>query len=284
MDLHAALSRVFRRSYAAKLFLVAFIGTHVPLLALVLWMLLRPGEHDPMLTRAAVIALLATLVGTAATLYALHRLLHPVRAAAEAIDAYERVQSIPDLPEHGDDEASRLMRGINRNIRRIEENMRALQDVAVRDSLTQAYNRRGSEQALADSVARAQAQGTPFCLVVADMDDLKQINDAFGHAAGDLALVELVDAARASLREDEWISRWGGDEFLIGLHDDPEGAYRRVAAWQQALAGSQRPLHASVGMANLQPGLSAHYLYRVADAAMYRAKHGGGRRIVRAEG
>lgn len=283
MNVHGAMSQVIRRSYAGKMFAVAFLGTHIPLLALILWMLLRSDQHDPMLTQVALIALLATLAGTALTLYLLHRLLHPVRASAAALDAYDRDRVLPELPDHGDDEASRLMRGVNRNIRSIDETLGELEHLALHDPLTQALNRRGAEQALAESVRHAREARGPFSLVVVDADNLKPINDEHGHAAGDQALISMVANAQRMLGDGEWIGRWGGDEFLIGLHDEADAAREKLARWMASLGQSQFPLHASAGISVLRPGQSAQALYRIADAAMYRAKHEGGQRIISAD-
>lgn len=282
MRLYRALNRLFPRSYSAKLFFAAFIGTHVPLIALVMWMLLREGSHDPLLTRAALVALLATLVGTALAFWLLHRLLLPVRMAARALDDYERDQSLPEFRLDGDDDAAILLRGVHRNLRRIDADRRELEGMLVRDALTGALNRRGCEQRLAQSVSDARRNGTPFTLVVADMDDLKQINDAQGHAAGDQALVELVQAALMHLDTGDWIGRWGGDEFLIGMHVDIEQAEPIVQAWIDALTQFPQPMRASVGITGWVATDSAQDVYRKADAAMYAAKFGGGQRIMRA--
>ena len=82
MKLYAAMDRVFRRSYAVKLFAVAFVGTHIPLLALLGWSLWRGWDSDPLLVQVAILCLFATLAGTALTFYLLHGLLAPVRASA----------------------------------------------------------------------------------------------------------------------------------------------------------------------------------------------------------
>ncbi|NEL80535.1 MAG: GGDEF domain-containing protein, partial [Xanthomonas perforans] len=110
----------------------------------------------------------------------------------------------------------RLLRGINRSLRGIDAGMRDLKKHALFDPLTEALNRRGCEQAMRDSVTAAQREGWPFVLFVLDMDNLKPINDRFGHLAGDRVLVRLVESAYGWLGAQDWIGRWGGDEFLIG--------------------------------------------------------------------
>lgn len=279
MPLRATMGKVFRHSSAARLFAIAFVGTHLPLLALVGWLLVRSGPQDGRLAWVGLAALLATVVGIVLTIGVLPRLLDPVRAAAEALEAYDRRQQLPELPEHGGDEVARLMRGINRIIRRIDDALRELRTMALRDSLTRVYNRRGCQQTLAESVEAAASQGFAFHLAVVDLDNLKPINDQYGHAAGDKALVDLAESVLGILGPDEWLGRWGGDEFMIGFRGDAGEVRARVLEWLARLTGTEPPLQASVGLASLRPGLSAQALYRQADEAMYRAKQAGGHRI-----
>ena len=161
--------------------------------------------------------------------------------------------------------------------------MRELERHALEDVLTGGRNRRGCEQAMADSVAAARRDGTPFMLCVVDLDNLKTINDAGGHAAGDAALRAVVDSARAWLGADDWIGRWGGDEFVVGIRDERDAACARLRGWLDAMGLGARGgarVYASVGCAPLQPGQDAVQLYRQADAAMYQAKFAGGGRVV----
>ena len=95
-------------------------------------------------------------------------------------------------------------------------------------------------------------------------------------------LVALVEGARGWLGERDWIGRWGGDEFLVGVHDTLPVANARVEGWLEQLSASDRDVQvrASVGCAPYRPGEDAMRLYREADAAMYRAKAAGGRKLV----
>src|SRR5690606_32272095 len=104
------------------------------------------------------------------------------------------------------------------------------------------------------------------------------INDEHGHAAGDRALIRVVESARQWLGPRDWVGRWGGDEFLLGIHDDLGPARQRVLDWMATLAEPRAigfPVHASAGGACFR-GQSASTLYREADEAMYEAKYGGG--------
>ena len=119
------------------------------------------------------------------------------------------------------------------------------------------------------------AERAAFTVAVLDMDALKHINDQHGHDAGDRALVRIVDGLRPLLGPNDWICRQGGDEFLLGLHDDVRTLEVRLADWSAALVASDPLLRLSIGLAGYVPGEHAHALCRRADTAMYRAKRSG---------
>lgn len=287
MRLYRGLARVFPRSFTAKLMAVVFFGLHVPLLVLLLWMAATGHYERGMMWTVVGVVLLATLLGTAMAMMALYRLMAPLRQAADALEAYYDEQRLPHLPDLGHDEIGRLLRSINRNLHGVDAGLRDLRRSVLLDPLTQALNRRGCEQALADSAAWASETDRPLTLFVVDLDNLKPINDAHGHLAGDQVLVRLVDTARQWLRGPDWIGRWGGDEFLLAVHADGNEAGERVTRWLAQLAAPARagdpPVQASAGAAGYRPGDDLREAYRRADAAMYRAKHAGGGRLLRAE-
>ena len=282
MSVYRLLARLFPRSYRARLLTVVFVCTSLPMQALVVWLLLNGNSEPERQILGTTIALLATFAGTLVSLFLLYKLIEPLRRAADAVDAYYHNQQLPRLPDAGPDEMGRLMRGINRCLRGVDAGVRQLERHALQDPLTEALNRRGCEQALQDSVAAAARDQAPFALVVVDLDNLKPINDEHGHAAGDRALIRLVEAARLWLGEQDWVGRWGGDEFLVGIHDDLGPARQRVTAWLASLAdpgGTGFPVQASAGCA-CYSGQDAMHLYREADAAMYEAKFAGGNALV----
>lgn len=278
------LSRFFPRSYQAKLLAVAFCCTTLPLLVLALWLLAQERATPDELVSAAVLGLAAVIAGGVLSLLLLNKLLAPLRLAADALDQYYREQKLPWLPAVGDDDMARLLRGINRCLRGIDVGRRQLERHAIEDPLTHALNRRGCERALADSMTLASNGHRPLVLLVVDLDNLKQINDEHGHVAGDRALTSVVDTARRTcLGEHDWIGRWGGDEFVLGMHDGLEAVKMRVNDWLGLLETSEEgrfPVYVSAGCANYRPGVSMDALYRQADDAMYEAKFSGGHRLI----
>lgn len=284
MRIYNVLSRVFPRSYRAKLLAVVLCCTLLPMLALVGWLLANNGEDPGHLVLGTTIGLSATLAGTFLSLLLIYHLLNPLRRAADALDAYYCDQALPRLPTGGSDEMGRLLRGIHRCLHGIDAGLQELERHALEDALTHSLNRRGCEQAMARSVAEGMQRNEPFVLFVIDLDNLKPINDQQGHAAGDRALVAVVESARACcLGPRDWIGRWGGDEFLIGMHDAIAPAQDRIRAWLRVLARPRDgalPVLVSAGCAQWVPGQDAVQLYRQADSAMYEAKFSGGHRLV----
>lgn len=164
-----------------------------------------------------------------------------------------------------------------------------LRHLSTTDALTGLLNRRGFEGTLARVVDRARMEKRGGALFYVDLDNFKQINDRFGHAQGDAALVATADILRAQLRVRDPIGRLGGDEFVAWLDDiDRAEAVIKAEALQSAAQelarfapGVEKPLGFSIGIAMLrgtdpegeQDSLDA--LMARADEAMYRIKHGG---------
>ncbi len=159
---------------------------------------------------------------------------------------------------------------------------------ALVDGLTGIANRRECEDALSQEIARAGRMGTPFTLVVADLDDFKRINDMYGHEAGDDVLREFASVLRLTLRESDLPGRWGGEEFVLLLPGtDVEGGVQLAERVRAALR--ERSFHgrdgavfgvtSSFGVAQLQPGEGERALFGEADRALYQAKRLGKDRV-----
>jgi diguanylate cyclase (GGDEF)-like protein len=282
LRVYRALSRVFPRSFRAKLMAVVLGCITLPLLVLMGWVMLRVTDPQRLYSDA-LIAICVTLAGTLLALLLIYQLLKPLRLMAQVVEAYQLEHRLPELPEDGRDELGLLMRGINCGLREIDDGIRELQRSALEDPLTGALNRRGSEKALLDCIELAEREDSPLVLYVVDVDNLKPVNDALGHAAGDGMLIDLVARSRGWLGPHDWIGRLGGDEFVLCVHDEMESSNAMVQRWLDALAAPRADgpqVRASAGCARYRPGLDAMQLHREADAAMYRAKASGGGKLV----
>jgi len=175
--------------------------------------------------------------------------------------------------------------------RRLAELLGDAERLARTDALTGLANARAFTERLAQEVARAHRDGTPLCLGYVDVDNLKGINDALGHAAGDELLREVAQAIRQSVRTSDVAARLGGDEFAIlfvGMRQDAaEATARRLLDRLKRLDDLHpgRNVGASIGIATYAtPPDSPEEMIRSADAAMYDAKQRGKGRVVLWEG
>ncbi len=117
LSLYSRLSRMgWPRSYAGKMLFVAFLGTHVPLLTLLAYFIISVSPSGDYTLRVGAVALVATLLGTGATLFGLHRLLAPILFTQRSLRAYLADRELPDLPSSFADEAGALMADTNHTL------------------------------------------------------------------------------------------------------------------------------------------------------------------------
>ncbi|WP_287124075.1 diguanylate cyclase [Chromohalobacter sp.] len=164
-----------------------------------------------------------------------------------------------------------------------------LEEASIRDALTGLYNRRFLDETLARELARAERQVVPLCVLMLDIDHFKPINDDYGHALGDRALVAVAELLNAHVRRDDIVCRYGGEEFVIIMPGaDLDAAQRRgdhlrrcVSALDvEANVPAPIRLTVSLGLACYpQHGDNAERLLHSADMALYEAKQGGRNRL-----
>lgn len=163
----------------------------------------------------------------------------------------------------------------------------ALWEAAAVDGLTGCLRREAFQATLSGAVAEARASGGRLSLIVADVDDLKAVNDRHGHAGGDAAIRMVATEIARGLRSNDIVGRLGGDEFAALMAGAPladaVAAAERVRAGVAAAngAGADAAVKAtvSIGVAELANGESATELMARADAALYAAKHGDRNRV-----
>ncbi len=162
-----------------------------------------------------------------------------------------------------------------------------LAELSESDPLTGLRNTRGFSNRLNDEVTRFSRYHEPLALLFVDLDGLKQINDRYGHRAGDAALRRVAHAIRAELRRTDTGARWGGDEFAILAPNTPAPAASALAERIRALVARQDVpwrLTASIGLASVDAtqadqAIDPGTLMQMADAALYEAKRHGGNRV-----
>jgi len=168
---------------------------------------------------------------------------------------------------------------------------RKLRHQADHDALTDLLNRRAFQVALSNEVGRARTAGEECSVLVFDVDDLKHVNDSFGHAAGDSLLRQVATALRQRLRSGDVIARLGGDEFAVLLPGAGPAQAERVAGHllehlRSTVWHGLRRTTASIGTASLDPVRcsTAEQMLKAADVAMYEAKDSGRDRVVVSSG
>jgi diguanylate cyclase (GGDEF)-like protein len=194
-------------------------------------------------------------------------------------------RSKPDLLTGFSDEAGRLMADAWHAIEYLDSTIRSLEGLSGTDHLTGLPNRRSGEERLAEDLARAKRRGTFLTVAVVDVDKFKTINDTHGHRAGDLCIRHAADVMGRSVREGDWLARWGGDECVLALWDaslfaSPEAALGRINAELRRSpvrlsGGEELVLSISVGARRYAGEDDFREILAKADAAMYQAKREG---------
>ena len=161
-----------------------------------------------------------------------------------------------------------------------ETKLKAVEELALRDALTGLANRRNVEERMEWRIEHQQG----FCVVVLDLNRFKQVNDTYGHLAGDDLLKQFSQELRSNLRGSDLAGRWGGDEFIVVLDCDLKGAKCQIERMQKWVFGEYSiqlgpgkgelkvRVDASVGVAQWQPGETLQEVIDRADAAMYKDK------------
>ena len=157
------------------------------------------------------------------------------------------------------------------------------------DAVTGCMNHRAMRRRLHEEIGRAHRSDTPLACLLIDLDDFKQINDRYGHPAGDAALRAVAQALMGEFRAFDRVARYGGDEFVVilpnaELQSAAAAAGRALArlASLPTVAGSTAGIKASVGAAQWQAPMTPDALLGACDTALLQSKRDGKGRVTRA--
>jgi diguanylate cyclase (GGDEF)-like protein len=160
-------------------------------------------------------------------------------------------------------------------------------NMTITDGLTDVSNKKKLDSDLAKEISRALRHSRELSLLMIDIDHFKDVNDTYGHLAGDSVLRDLAGILQRRLRPDDEIGRCGGEEFLTILPETPlEGAIRIAEELRRlveehscTVEGEQIKVTVSIGVAELRPGMDMKAFYKAADDMMYQAKRSGRNKV-----
>lgn len=200
--------------------------------------------------------------------------------AARAVDTAMLDEIASDPRDERIRDLRRELDALRRENRILKISVAELERVSERDTLTPLYNRRYFITALHQRIARVARDNICATLVYVDVNQLKAINDEYGHAAGDFALIEIASRLAGAIRGSDIAARIGGDEFGLLLdHMTADDAKAQIARFAHLLRdvptefeGRTIPLSACFGIATLEGDMNETDVLAAADRDMYRAK------------
>ncbi|MBR9986124.1 MAG: diguanylate cyclase [Desulfosarcina sp.] len=163
-------------------------------------------------------------------------------------------------------------------------------DEALKDPLTRIDNRRGFGKKLKETISKARADGTSLCLIIADIDHFKKVNDTHGHLVGDNVIRMVAATIKESIKGRDLAARLGGEEFAILLPDTPfDGAmklandmrlaFERLDLKKKSTGESLGKISLSFGVTNYKKGETAEEFVNRADEALYQSKNTGRNKV-----
>ena len=169
-----------------------------------------------------------------------------------------------------------LIKRLRRQLLEKQDHYYVLRNLAMIDPLTGLYNRRFAEQRLAAEVARSERRGHPLTVLALDLNNFKEINDTFGHPAGDQVLQEFASRLNKVIRGSDLAVRLGGDEFLVVLPEctleQLKLVLERLRSFELDWQGQKIPVTFSAGWKDYEMGDRPEEMLARADQALYSSK------------
>lgn len=172
--------------------------------------------------------------------------------------------------------------------RRMEQENQVLEEIAKFDPLTHLLNRRSMNTYMHEVMERVKEKQETFCLIMADIDNFKRINDTYGHDCGDKVLIAVSNAISCCVRENDYVCRWGGEEILILVQADLESACKiaericcDVASKGVSYKGQAVRFTITMGVSEYQKGTNIRAMIEKADQNLYHGKVNGKNQVVR---
>lgn len=159
---------------------------------------------------------------------------------------------------------------------------RSLRTMVEQDALTELFNRRCADRKLKQLIQKSKDKGTPLSLAIGDIDFFKKVNDTYGHDCGDIVLKQVSQALREQMRNEGFVARWGGEEFLLVFeHSDKETAKKSLERLADNIRSLKIPYEGQTVTLTMTFGLAGgsdtnlNVLLRKADDRLYEGKNSG---------
>jgi diguanylate cyclase (GGDEF)-like protein/PAS domain S-box-containing protein len=206
-----------------------------------------------------------------------------------------RVIVMHDITEHKwlENDLKYANEALTHQLQEINKLRATLQEQAIRDPLTNVYNRRYLAEFLNNEVARADRENSPLSVLIMDVDNFKHFNDTYGHKCGDIVLMDLANFLTENARQGDVVCRYGGEEFVILMPNaNLEDAYERAETWRCNYAAKvihydNKALSAtfSAGVASFPlHGTTGESILHASDHALYRSKSDGRNKVTKHQG
>ena len=182
-------------------------------------------------------------------------------------------------------EIDKIDRELMLNMQELHHLNKSIEEQSYIDDLTKVYNRKAYNKRIEEFIAQYNRYNTTFCVLMYDIDDFKLINDKFGHQTGDKVLVQMSRLVATVIRENDYLFRVGGEEFVIlltktALDDAVLVAQKiRLAVIQDLHTIKDTQISISIGVTEMQTGDTEDKLYKRADNLLYKAKNEGKNRV-----
>ncbi|MCC5653816.1 EAL domain-containing protein [Nostoc sp. XA013] len=271
-----------KKSYTAKIMLVAFLGTHVPLLTLLLSFVISNSYSLEMATQVMIIALLATLAGTAVTLYALNHLLKPVIFTSATLQNYLNTKTLPELPTEYADEAGTLMADTSQTLYKLDELIKYITNY---DHLTGLPNRDLFRDRLHQILSQPENNQHLVAIFLLSIDDFTGMSHGLEHETTNLLVRAVAQRLSSCTTQTDILAHLSGDEFALARIDIH--SFESLIKLSQVLLstlskpfsveGNSIRITASIGITinNLNDRNSVDQLLQQAHIALYQAKQQG---------
>ncbi|MGI9533568.1 MAG: GGDEF domain-containing protein [Thermodesulfobacteriota bacterium] len=219
----------------------------------------------------------------------MNSLLSPVYLVCKSLKEYVKDRRKPDMPKNFKDEFGVLMCEVQEFIETVDSKVNSLTKNLMLDHLTGVYNRLSSEKRLSEDIARVKRSKEILTVAMFDIDDFKLFNDYYGHNFGDKCLIQVVETVKNNLRESDWISRWGGDEFLVVFSNVDSNTSKSVLLRIMDIlretyinAKEDKPINVSisVGISELADKDDYISIVKRVDMALIEAKKEGKSKVV----